>query len=116
MGPFGWRQAVVRRWAPGGHRQADWRQRQLPARPRPRRLQLVRQDELPELGAPGVALRGDVHIGGVGAQQPGALQAEGDALSAAVHLQGHTQVTLTHRNRSLTWRQGACKTTHRAQY
>lgn len=91
MCPFGRRQAVFPSAATGGSRGAERRQSQeLPAGPWPSRLEFVRQDELPEFGSSGVALGGDVHVGGVGAQQPGAPQAEGDALSAAVHLQTET--------------------------
>ena len=50
-------------------------------------VEVVGQDELAQAGAPGVALRGDVHVGGVGAQQPRRQQREGDAAPAAVHLQ-----------------------------
>lgn len=47
-----------------------------------------------------MSLSGDVHVRGVRSQQPGALQAEGDALSAAMHLQHNakdSQVYTTHK-------------------
>lgn len=98
VGPFGGREAVVPRSSQGpgaggrGRDGAEGREAErLPADPRPGGFKFVRQDELAQLGAPGVALGGDVHVGGVGPQEPGTLQAEGDALSAAVHLHDHTQ-------------------------
>lgn len=98
VGPFGGREGVVPRshkWPGAGGRgrdgaegrEAEW----LSADPGPGGLELIREDELAQLGAPGVALGGDVHVGGVGPKEPGTLQAEGDALSAAVHLHDHTQ-------------------------
>lgn len=72
----------------GGRRGTERRQGEgVPADPRPGGLQFVGQDELPQLGSPGVALCGNVHVGRVSAEQPGALQAEGDALPATMHLQ-----------------------------
>lgn len=76
----------------GGRYGTEGRQGEgLSAHPRPGRFEFVRQDEFPEFGPSGVALGGDVHVRGVRPQQPGTLQAEGDALSAAVHLRDNTQ-------------------------
>lgn len=63
----------------------------VPASSGPGRFEFVRQDEFPQFGPSRVTLGGDVHVGGVRSQQPGTLQAEGDTLSAAVHLQDNTQ-------------------------
>lgn len=50
------------------------------------RFEFVGQDEFSEFGASGVTLGGDVHVRGVGAQQPGRQQGEGDAAPAAMNL------------------------------
>lgn len=72
----------------GGHDGTEWGQSQrFSASSGARGFELVGQDEFPQFGSSGVPLGGDVHVGGVGPQEPGAAQAEGDALSAAVNLQ-----------------------------
>lgn len=43
-----------------------------------------------------MSLSGDVHVRGVRTQQPGTLQAEGDALSAAMHLQHNAKDSQVH--------------------
>lgn len=55
-----------------------------------RRFEFVGQDEFSELGASRVTLGGDVHVGGVGAQQPGGQQREGYTASAAMDLREKT--------------------------
>lgn len=92
MRPLCGRQAVISSQGPGTHGggRCGTERRQgegVPADPRPSGLQFVGQDKLPQFGSPGVALRGNVHVGRVGTKQPGAPQAEGDALPAAMHLQ-----------------------------
>lgn len=51
-----------------------------------RGFELVGQDEFAEFVSSGVALGGNVHVGRVRPQQPRRQQREGDAPSAAVHL------------------------------
>lgn len=92
MRSFGWRQAVVSSQGPGaggrGCYGTERRQSQrVSASSRPSRFEFVRQDEFSQFGPSRVTLGGDVHVRGVSSQQPGTLQTEGDALSAAVHLQ-----------------------------
>lgn len=59
-----------------------------------RRFEVVGQDQLPQLRSSGEALRGDVHVRGVGAQQPRRQQGEGYAPSAAVDLTGKRTLTV----------------------
>ena len=84
----------------GGRHGTEGSQSQgLPASPGAGRLQFVGQDELAEFGAARVALRGDVHVVGVGPQQPGALQREGDALTTAVNLRRQQTYRILKRKR-----------------
>lgn len=58
------------------------------------RFEFVGQDEFSEFGASRVTLGGDVHVGGVGAQQPGRQQREGDTASATMDLRERTALDL----------------------
>lgn len=92
MCAFGGRQAVLSSQGPGAgggrsHRTERRQSQRVSASSRSRRFEFIRQDEFPQFGSSRVALGGDVHVRGISSQQPGTLQAEGDALSAAVNLQ-----------------------------
>lgn len=78
-----------------GHRALGDRNRRRSGSVR-RRFEFVRQDEFPEFGASGVALGGDVHVGGVSAQQPRCQEREGDASSAAMDLRETEQTFNLH--------------------
>lgn len=94
MCSFGWRQAVVSSYGPGprggggyGTERCQCQSQRVSASSSPCGFQFIRQDEFSQFGSSRVTLGGDVHVRGVSSQQPGTLQTEGDALSAAVHLQ-----------------------------